>query len=30
VLGTFALYSSEPRIPTDAEIELIEAQGTLH
>jgi formate hydrogenlyase transcriptional activator len=24
VLGTFALYSSEPRIPTDAEIELIE------
>jgi len=27
VLGTFALYSSEPRIPTDAEIELIEAAG---
>jgi PAS domain S-box-containing protein len=25
VLGTFALYSSEPRIPTDPEIELIEA-----
>ena len=24
VLGTFALYSSEPRIPTEAEIELIE------
>jgi len=24
VLGTFALYSSEPRIPTNAEIELIE------
>src|SRR5260370_2731123 len=24
VLGTFALYSSDPRIPTDAEIELIE------
>jgi len=24
VLGTFALYSSEPRVPTDAEIELIE------
>jgi formate hydrogenlyase transcriptional activator len=24
VLGTFALYSSEPRIPTDAEIKLIE------
>jgi formate hydrogenlyase transcriptional activator len=27
VLGTFALYSSEPRIPTDAEIKLIEAAG---
>ena len=27
VLGTFALYASEPRIPTDAEIELIEAAG---
>jgi formate hydrogenlyase transcriptional activator len=27
VLGTFALYSSEPRIPTDAEIELIESAG---
>src|SRR5579862_8961028 len=27
VLGTFALYSSEPRIPTGAEIELIEAAG---
>jgi PAS domain S-box-containing protein len=27
VLGTFALYSSDPRIPTDAEIELIEAAG---
>src|ERR1700730_10998248 len=27
VLGTFALYSSEPRIPTDAEIELIEGGG---
>ena len=27
VLGTFALYSSEPRIPTDAEIELIEGAG---
>ena len=27
VLGTFALYSSEPRIPTDAEIRLIEAAG---
>jgi formate hydrogenlyase transcriptional activator len=27
VLGTFALYSSEPRIPTDAEIELIETAG---
>jgi PAS domain S-box-containing protein len=27
VLGTFALYSSEPRIPTDAEIQLIEAAG---
>jgi formate hydrogenlyase transcriptional activator len=24
VLGTFALYSSEPRVPTNAEIELIE------
>jgi formate hydrogenlyase transcriptional activator len=29
VLGTFALYSSEPRIPTDAEIKLIEAAGHL-
>jgi PAS domain-containing protein len=28
VLGTFALYSSEPRIPTDAEIKLIE--GAAH
>src|SRR5579864_314553 len=28
-LGTFALYSSEPRIPTDAEIKLIEAAGHL-
>jgi PAS domain S-box-containing protein len=27
VLGTFALYSSEPRVPTDAEIGLIEAAG---
>ena len=27
VLGTFALYSSKPRIPTDAEIELIEGAG---
>jgi formate hydrogenlyase transcriptional activator len=27
VLGTFALYSSESRIPTDAEIELIEGAG---
>jgi PAS domain S-box-containing protein len=27
VLGTFALYSPEPRIPTDAEIELIEGAG---
>jgi PAS domain S-box-containing protein len=27
VLGTFALYSSEPRIPTNAEIELIEGAG---
>jgi GAF domain-containing protein len=27
VLGTFALYSSEPRIPTDAEIEIIEGAG---
>jgi PAS domain S-box-containing protein len=27
VLGTFALYSSEKRIPTDAEIELIEGAG---
>jgi formate hydrogenlyase transcriptional activator len=27
VLGTFALYSSEPRIPTDAEIKLIEGAG---
>jgi PAS domain S-box-containing protein len=27
VLGTFALYSSEPRIPTDAEIELIQGAG---
>jgi len=27
VLGTFALYSSESRIPTDAEIQLIEAAG---
>src|SRR5579862_3727208 len=27
VLGTFALYSPEPRIPTDAEIKLIEAAG---
>jgi len=27
VLGTFALYSSERRIPTDAEIQLIEAAG---
>jgi PAS domain S-box-containing protein len=27
VLGTFALYSSKPRIPTDAEIQLIEAAG---
>jgi formate hydrogenlyase transcriptional activator len=27
VLGTFALYSSEPRIPTKAEIELIEGAG---
>jgi PAS domain S-box-containing protein len=27
VLGTFALYSSEPRIPRDAEIGLIEAAG---
>jgi GAF domain-containing protein len=27
VLGTFALYSSEPRVPTDTEIELIEGAG---
>jgi PAS domain S-box-containing protein len=27
VLGTFALYSPEPRIPTEAEIELIEGAG---
>jgi formate hydrogenlyase transcriptional activator len=27
VLGTFALYSPEPRIPTDSEIELIEGAG---
>jgi len=27
VLGTFALYSSEPRTPTDGEIELIEGAG---
>jgi PAS domain-containing protein len=27
VLGPFAQYSSEPRIPTDAEIELIEGAG---
>src|SRR5580693_10508092 len=27
VLGTFALYSSESRIPTDAEIEIIEGAG---
>jgi GAF domain-containing protein len=27
VLGTFALYSSEPRIPADAEIEIIEGAG---
>jgi GAF domain-containing protein len=27
VLGTFALYSSEPRIRTDTEIELIEGAG---
>ena len=27
VLGTFALYSSEPRIPTDTEIELIKGEG---
>jgi formate hydrogenlyase transcriptional activator len=29
VLGTFALYSSEPRIPTKAEIELIEGAGRI-
>jgi PAS domain S-box-containing protein len=29
VLGTFALYSPEPRIPTDAEIELIEGAGRI-
>ncbi len=29
VLGTFALYSSEPRIPTDAETELIEGAGQI-
>ncbi len=29
VLGTFALYSSEPRIPTDTEIELIEGAGDI-
>ena len=27
VLGTFALYSSEPRMPTHAEIELIDSAG---
>jgi PAS domain S-box-containing protein len=27
VLGTFALYSSEPRVPLDAEIRLIEGAG---
>src|SRR4029077_17043179 len=29
VLGTFALYSPEPRIPTDTEIELIEGAGDI-
>jgi PAS domain S-box-containing protein len=29
VLGTFALYASEPRIPTNAEIELIEGAGRI-
>ncbi len=27
LLGTFALYASEPRIPTDADLELIEGAG---
>src|SRR5216684_842965 len=29
VLGTFALYSPEPRMPTQAEIELIESAGKI-
>jgi len=29
VLGTFALYASEPRTPTDAELELIEGAGQI-
>ena len=29
VLGTFALYSPEPRMPTEAEIELIDAAGKI-
>src|SRR5258707_5312306 len=29
VLGTFAVYSSEPRVPTDADLVLIEAAGRL-
>jgi formate hydrogenlyase transcriptional activator len=29
VLGTFALYSPEPRVPTDTEIELIEGAGDI-
>ena len=29
VLGTFALYSPEPRMPTNAEIELIEGAGRI-
>ena len=29
VLGTFAIYSSEPRVPTDADLALIEAAGRL-
>src|SRR5262249_36606485 len=29
VLGTFAIYSSEPRVPTDADLALIEAAGRI-
>ena len=29
MLGTFALYASEPRTPTDAELELIEGAGQI-